>query len=131
MSSSLSLSLSPSLTLSLFLCLSLCMFVQTFLPGCYQQKITLWYVCNAYDLNLDKNETCVNKSYFRYSNNARHFQSVPVDQRHKMKRLPMLWFLKKVYYYRILSSIVHTFLHWKWCWNIPCALYMEGSWERV
>ena len=24
-----------------------------------------------------------------------------------------------------------TFLHWKWCWNIPCALYMEGSLERV
>jgi len=24
---------------------------------------------------------------------------------------------------RILSSMVHTFLHWKLCWNIPCALY--------
>jgi hypothetical protein len=23
------------------------------------------------------------------------------------------------------------FLQWKWCWNIPCALYIEGSWERV
>jgi len=23
------------------------------------------------------------------------------------------------------------FLHWKWWWNIPCALYTEGSWERV
>jgi hypothetical protein len=33
--------------------------------------------------------------------------------------------------YSILLSIVRTFLHWKWCWNIPCALYMEGSWERV
>ncbi len=22
-------------------------------------------------------------------------------------------------YEDILSSIVHTFLHWKWCWNIP------------
>jgi hypothetical protein len=33
--------------------------------------------------------------------------------------------------YFILSSIVCTFLHLKWCWNIPCTLYMEGSWERV
>jgi len=33
--------------------------------------------------------------------------------------------------YHILLSIVRTFLHWKWCWNIPCTLYMEGSWERV
>ncbi len=33
--------------------------------------------------------------------------------------------------YCILSSIVHTFLHWKWCRNIPSTLYMEGSWERV
>jgi len=33
--------------------------------------------------------------------------------------------------YRILSSIVCTFLHWKWCWNIPCALSMECSWQRV
>ncbi len=33
--------------------------------------------------------------------------------------------------YHILSSIVRTFLHWKWCWNIPCTLYMEGSRERV
>jgi len=33
--------------------------------------------------------------------------------------------------YRILSSIVRIFIHWKWSWNIPCALYMEGSWERV
>jgi len=33
--------------------------------------------------------------------------------------------------YHILLSKVHTFLHGKWCWNIPCALYMEGSWERV
>ncbi len=31
---------------------------------------------------------------------------------------------------RILLSIVRTFLHWKWCWNILCAWYMEGSWER-
>jgi hypothetical protein len=34
------------------------------------------------------------------------------------------------YSYRILSSVVRTFLHWKWCWNIPCALYIEGSYER-
>jgi hypothetical protein len=34
-------------------------------------------------------------------------------------------------YYRILLSIVRTFLHWKLCWKIPCALYMEGSWERL
>jgi hypothetical protein len=34
-------------------------------------------------------------------------------------------------FYHILLSIVHTSLHWKWCWNIPCTLYMEGSWERV
>ncbi len=33
--------------------------------------------------------------------------------------------------YFILLSIVCTFLHWKWCWNIPYALYMEGSCERV
>ncbi len=31
--------------------------------------------------------------------------------------------------YRILLSILHTFLHWTWCWNIPCTLYMEGTWE--
>jgi len=35
------------------------------------------------------------------------------------------------YTYRTLLSIVCTFLHWKWCWNIPCTLYMEGSWGRV
>jgi len=33
--------------------------------------------------------------------------------------------------YHILLSIMCTFLHWKWCWNIPWALYTEGSWERV
>ena len=37
------------------------------------------------------------------------------------KNIPMAW----PYTYHILSSIVHTFLHWKWCWNIPCALYMR------
>jgi hypothetical protein len=24
-------------------------------------------------------------------------------------------------HFHIFSSIVHTFLHWKWGWNIPCA----------
>ncbi len=33
--------------------------------------------------------------------------------------------------YCFLSSIAHTFLHWKWCRNIPCALCVEGSWERA
>ncbi len=36
---------------------------------------------------------------------------------------------------KILFNTVYlikdTFLHWKWCWNIPCTLYMEGNWERV
>ncbi len=47
--------------------------------------------------------------------------------------LPWLVFSGKLYIcdYQIWSSTVCTFLHWKWCWNIPCALYMEGSWERV
>jgi hypothetical protein len=42
-----------------------------------------------------------------------------------------LYFVFLIINYHILLSIVHTFLHWKWCWNIPCTLYMEGSWERV
>ncbi len=33
--------------------------------------------------------------------------------------------------YGILLSIVCPFLQGKWCWNISCALYMGGSWERV
>ncbi len=41
-----------------------------------------------------------------------------------------VFFINKMKY-RILSSIVRTFLHWKWCWNIPCTLYTEGSWQRV
>ncbi len=49
--------------------------------------------------------------------------------------LPLLVFPAFMHYvydeYLILLSIVCTFLHWKWCWNIPCALYMEGSWEGV
>ncbi len=49
---------------------------------------------------------------------------------HKCSYLLMAIY-KHIYTINILSSIVHTFLHWKWCWNIPCALYMEGSWERV
>jgi len=32
--------------------------------------------------------------------------------------------------YHIFLSIVRTFLHWKWYWNIPCA-YIKGSWDRV
>jgi hypothetical protein len=48
----------------------------------------------------------------------------------KLKKDPKIKLLPIPSNYRILSSIVHTFLHWKGCWNIPCALYMEGSWER-
>ncbi len=48
----------------------------------------------------------------------------------KFKKDPEIKLLLIPGTYCILSSIVHTFLHWKWCWNIPCALYMEGSWER-
>jgi len=34
--------------------------------------------------------------------------------------LVLLYVTKLVYeIYHILSSIVRTFLHWKWCWNIP------------
>ncbi len=42
-----------------------------------------------------------------------------------------VFYTHRVVNFCILLSIVHTFLHWKWCWNISCALYMEGSWERV
>ncbi len=36
-------------------------------------------------------------------------------------------FQNNIHNYRILSSIVHTFLHEKRCWNIPWILYMEGT----
>ncbi len=43
----------------------------------------------------------------------------------------MLFLLNLFVNYCILSSIVQTFIHWKWCWNIPFALSMESTWERV
>ncbi len=33
---------------------------------------------------------------------------------------------QKTLKYCILSSIVHTFLHWKWCWNIPWNIHGMG-----
>ncbi len=42
-----------------------------------------------------------------------------------------LVFWRHLLNYCLLLSMVCTFLHWKRCWNIPCALYTEGSWERV
>ncbi len=57
-----------------------------------------------------------------------HFVNLPFCQ---LAILSACHFVNFVYVYHILSSIMCTFIHWKWCWNIPCALYMEGSWERV
>jgi len=54
---------------------------------------------------------------------ALYYEGQYCDNKHKF----LLLFLK----YHILLSIMGTFLHWKWSWNIPCTLYLEGSWGRV
>ncbi len=33
--------------------------------------------------------------------------------------------------YHILLSILHTFLHCKWCWNISCMLYMDKGFKMA
>jgi len=47
-----------------------------------------------------------------------------------LNEIKTAFFNKHCKTYHILSSIVCTFMYWKWCWNISCELYMEGSWER-
>ncbi len=47
-----------------------------------------------------------------------------------IKQYWLLKLHKKIYLLYFFEYRAH-FLNWKWCWNIPCTLYMEGSWERV
>jgi len=47
-----------------------------------------------------------------------------------VKQLCLIWWKNLFSLPYFIEYSVH-FLHWKWCWNIPCTLYMEGSRERV
>jgi hypothetical protein len=59
-----------------------------------------------------------------------HFCQFSTQKTLKARQIHMLTYInKKSCDYRILSSIVCTFLHWKWCQHIPCALYI-GWWLR-
>jgi len=82
-------------------------------------------------VSIRKIEKKLVKSLFQKHKNARKCSTDSFWQQRVVHMWDSLFSLVLWTKYRILLSIVHTFLHWKWCWNILCALYMECSWERV